>query len=135
MFCIINNYWLFEILTIQIEYFALRSPISGISFLTNLNKTSSFLLHEFNDFRFVIILLYWPYWSLFYLPYRTEFEQGQLKDIHNWGQGYKKCSKIIAFFTYTHCYFIKACCLNPQQGETLLLLDYGIPFLSNQLVS
>ena len=67
--------------------------------------------------------------------YCTEFEQGQLKDIHNWGQGYKKCSKIIAFLTYTHCYFIKACCLNPQQGETLLLPDYGIPFLSNQLVS
>ena len=98
MFCIINNYWLFEILTIQIEYFALRSPISGISFLTNFKETSSFLLHEFNDFRFVIILLYWPYWSLFYLPYRTEFEQGQLKDIHNWGQGYKKCSKINFYY-------------------------------------
>ena len=51
------------------------------------------------------------------------------------GRGNKKCSKIIAFFTYTHCYFIKACCLNPQQGETLLLPDYGIPLLSNQLVS
>ena len=129
-----NKFWLFLILTIQIEYFALRSPISGISFLTNLNKTSSLLLHEFNDFRFVIILLYWPYWSLFYLPYRTEFEQGQLKDIHNWGQGYKKCSKIIAFLTYTHCYFIKACCLNSQQGETLLLFWYSLFIQSASII-
>ena len=50
-----NNFWLFEILTIQIEYFALRSPISGISFLTNLNKTSSFY---YTNLMIFVLLLY-----------------------------------------------------------------------------
>ena len=49
------------------------------------------------------------------------------------GRGVKSVPKLLHFLPI--CYFIKACCLNPQKGETLLLPDYGIPLLSNQLVS
>ena len=82
----------------------------------------------------IFVLFLYLYIDHIDLSYCTEFEQGQLKDIHNWGQGYKKCSKIIAFLTYTHCYFIKACCLNSQQGETLLLFWYSLFIQSAGLI-
>ena len=59
-------------------------------------------------------------WKFFYQLYNPEFDQGQLKDLYNWGREFRKCSKIIAFLTYTNWHFTKDCCLNRQQGDTLL---------------
>ena len=126
-----NNFWLFEILTIQIEYFALRSPISGISFLTNLNKTSSFY---YTNLMIFVLLLYFcidhidPY---FICRTVQNLNKDNLRTYIIGGRGIKSVQKLLHFNLYTLLLYQSLCLRSPTVWDIIIIQLWYFLFMQS----